>query len=348
MPNHQSPQISFIVPCYNYARYLPDCLNSIFSQEGDFDFEVIVIDDASTDNTSELIRSYTDPRVRAISHPVNLGHAKTINEGLKEARGRFIARIDPDDRYRADFLSLVMEKFHSFPEVGMVYGDVSLINDAGEITVERSDREHGGRDFKGNELAPLMEKNFICAPSVIARREAWLNAAPAPEWLAFNDWYFTLMMARKYEFYYIDRVLADYRVHSSNHHHKIVLEKREEPSIFWLLDRIFREAEMSPELEDRKQRARRRIYSAQYLDMADKYFGCRYNADARRCYWRAIRHRPAYAADWGVMRRLLATVIGREIYEASKSCLKALLTSRTKSIDAKLAQYHARKQAGDQ
>ncbi len=331
MPNCESPQISFIVPCYNYARYLPDCLNSILGQEGDFDFEIIVIDDASTDNTLEVIRSYSDPRIRVISHQVNLGHARTINEGLKEARGEFIARIDPDDRYRPYFLSAVVEKLRSFPEVGMVYGDVALINEAGEITVERSDREHGGRDFKGNELARLMEKNFICAPSVIARREAWLNAAPAPEWLAFNDWYFTLMMAREYEFYYIDRVLADYRVHSANHHHKIVLEKREEPSIFWLLDRIFSEVEKSPELESEKRRARRRIYGAQYLDMADKYFGCRYDVDARRCYLRAIRNRPAYAADWGVMRRLLATVIGRGVYEASKSFYKALGASRTKS-----------------
>lgn len=333
MRNYGPPQISFIVPCYNYARYLPNCLNSIFSQEGDFDFEVIVIDDASTDNTPEIISSYTDPRIRVISHQVNLGHARTINEGLREARGEFIARIDPDDRYRPYFLSAVMEKFHSLPEVGMVYGDVALINDAGEITVERCDREHGGRDLKGNELAPLMEKNFICAPSVIARREAWLNAAPAPEWLAFNDWYFTLMMAREYEFYYINRVLADYRVHDSNHHHKIILKKSEEPSIFWLLDHIFSEAEKSPELEDKKQRARRRIYGAQYLDMANKYFGCRYDADARRCYLQALRYRPAYAVDWGVMRRLLGAIVGRKVYEASKSRFKALVTSRTKSVD---------------
>jgi len=325
MRNYGSPQISFIVPCYNYARYLPDCLNSIFSQEGDFDFEVVVIDDASTDNTSEVIRSYNDPRIRVISHPVNLGHAKTINEGLKEARSEFIARIDPDDRYRPHFLSMVMDKFHSFPEVGMVYGDVSLIDDAGEITLDRCDREHGGSDFKGNELVRLMERNFICAPSVIARREAWLNAAPAPEWLAFNDWYFTLMMAREYEFYYINQALADYRVHDSNHHHKIVLKKSEEPSVFWLLGRIFNDPENSSELEEQKQRAKRSIYGAQYLDMADKYFGCHFNTDARRCYLQALRRKPAYLLSPGVTRRLLGTIIGRAFYESAKSNFKALV-----------------------
>jgi glycosyltransferase involved in cell wall biosynthesis len=333
MRNHVTPQISFIVPCYNYARYLPDCLNSIFTQEGDFDFEVIVIDDASTDNTLEVIRSYTDPRIRVISHPVNMGHARTINEGLKEAGGEFIARIDPDDRYRPYYLSVVMEKFRSFPEVGMVYGDVAMINAAGEITAERCDREHGGGDFKGNEFVKLMEKNFICAPSVMARREAWLDALPAPEWLAFNDWYFTLMMARKCEFYYINQALADYRVHDSNHHNQIVVKKSEEPSIFWLLDQIFGETENSIELERQKRRARRHIYGAQYVDMAEKYFGCRYDVDARRCYLRAIRYRPVYAADLGVMRRLFATFIGRRVYETSKSYFKSLFTSQTRSGD---------------
>ena len=195
-------------------------------------------------------------------------------------------RIDPDDRYRPYFLKETIQKLEMYPEVGMTYGDVALINDRGEINVERCDRKHGGRDFKGNELVQLMEMNFICAPSVIARREAWIDALPVPDGLAFNDWYFTLMMARKSEFYYMNRVLADYRVHGENHHHKIVVNKSEEGSIFWLLDRICNEVENDAGLERQKQQARRHIYGAQYLDMANKYFGCGFDADARRCYMR--------------------------------------------------------------
>jgi glycosyltransferase involved in cell wall biosynthesis len=327
MPSSYFSLISFIVPCYNYAHYVPECLNSIFAQTGDFDFEIIVIDDASTDNTAEVIRSFTDERIRVINHPTNLGHAKTINEGLLEARGEFIARIDPDDRYRPHFLAEVMDKFSAHPEVGLVYGDVAMINDRGKVTIERCDSEHGGRDFKGNELVRLMEKNFICAPSVIARRQAWLDALPVPEWLAFNDWYFTLMMARRCEFYYIDRVLADYRVHSENHHRKVVLNKSEEPSIFWLLDHIYSETESSPELEAQKQAAKRRIYGTQYLDMANKYFGCQFDADARRCYLQVLRHRPGHFLDPDIVRRLIGTFIGRQLYETSKSNVKSLFES---------------------
>ncbi len=325
MVDEKAPSISFIVPCYNYGRYLPDCLQSIIRQQGNFSFEIIIIDDASTDDTSRLILSLSDPRIRSVSHSINMGHAKTVEEGLQLSRGKYVARIDPDDRYRPDFLSVVVSKLEQFPDVAAVYGDVALINDRGEITAEGCDQEHYGRDFKGNELVRLLEKNFICAPSLLARREAWIASLPIPEALAFNDWYFTLMMARRYEFYYINRIVAEYRVHDANHHHKIVLNKSEESSIFFLLDRIFSEMENSPELELKKRRARRRIYGTQYLEMATKYFGCRYDADARRCYLEAVRHWPANAIDFRLIRRLLGTVIGRQTYEWSKSVLTTLL-----------------------
>jgi glycosyltransferase involved in cell wall biosynthesis len=319
------PEISFVVPCYNYGRYLPDCLNSILSQEGEFDFEVIVIDDASTDNTLKVIHSYSDSRIRLIRHEKNVGHIGTINEGLRAARGVFVARIDPDDRYRSCFLLRTIEKLKKHQEVGMIYGDVALINDCGEITVERSDDVHEGQDYKGNELVKLMGRNFICAPSVIARREAWLDALPVPEGLAFNDWYFTLMMARKYEFYFLSEVLAEYRVHNSNHHSQIVKNMTEEPSIFRLLDRLYEDEEENKELERQKKRARRQIYSAQYLDMANKYFGYGHETDARRCYLAAIRHQSHLLLRGEVMRRVFGTFIGLDRYEKTKSAIKALL-----------------------
>ncbi|MDH3444403.1 MAG: glycosyltransferase [Deltaproteobacteria bacterium] len=325
MDDEQAPLISFVVPCYNYGRYLPDCVRSILGQEGNFSFEVILINDASTDDTASLMGSFSDPRIRRVSHAINMGHAKTMEEGLLLSRGKYVARIDPDDRYRPDFLSLVVPKLEQFADVAAVYGDVALIDDRGEITAEGCDREHHGRDFKGNEFLRLLENNFICAPSLLARREAWIASLPIPEGLAFNDWYFTLMMARKHEFYYVNQVVAEYRVHAANHHHKIVLDKSEESSIFFLLDRIFSEKENKAEIESRKRPARRRIYGTHYLDMATKYFGCRYDTDARRCYLAAIRYWPANAIDFRVIRRLLGTIIGRHTYEWSKSGLTRLL-----------------------
>jgi glycosyltransferase involved in cell wall biosynthesis len=314
--------ISFVVPCYNYARFLPECVESILKLEGDFDWELILIDDASTDNTREVIRSFSDSRVRVISHKVNLGHAGTMNEGLGAARGEFIARLDPDDRYRPGFLSAVMGKFESFPEVGLVYGDVALIDARGQITAGRTDREHGGRDFKGNELIGLLARNFICAPSVIARRQAWLGVAPVPAHLAFNDWYFTVMMARRHEFYYVDQVIAEYRVHDANHHAAITRTKQEEPSVLWVLEQVFSSREEDVNLERAKQQARRRVFAVQYLDLANKYFGMGLDGDARRCYLRALGYAPSQLLRPDVFRHVLGTLVGRRLYESSKSIVK--------------------------
>jgi glycosyltransferase involved in cell wall biosynthesis len=318
----RDPLVSFVIPCYNYGRYLAECLASIFRQEACDDFEIIAIDDGSTDNTREVLRSNQDPRLRVIIHQRNLGHIHTVNEGLAAARGAFIARIDPDDRYRPRFLISVLGKFREYPEVGLVYGDVALVDDCGRVSVERCDRTHQGADFKGNEFVRLLEENFICAPTTMARREAWHKVLPIPAGLAFNDWYLNIMMARTYEFYYIHRVLADYRVHLANHHTKISRDKTEEASVFWLLDQVYRQREDSKNLEQAKRHARKRVYAAQYLTLAEKYFGFHMNEDALRCYWSAARNRPTCLMHFGVLRRFVATLTGREWYEAGKAALR--------------------------
>jgi len=320
-----SPLVSFVVPCYNYGRYLPDCLNSIFGQREERNFEIVAVDDGSTDDTQDVLRSFADPRLEIVTHSRNLGHVATVNEGLSRARGTFIARIDPDDRYRPDFLARTLEKFRQFPEVGLVYGDAAVIDEWGNINTQRSDRAHAGADYKGNEFVRLLEENIICAPTAIARREVWQKALPVPDGLAFNDWYFNLMFAREFDFYYINRVLADYRVHPANHHSKIVADGTEEASIFRLLDRIFGERESRADLQLAKQRVRHRVYAAQYLTLADKYFGAFKNEDARRCYFEALRHRPFCLLRLGIQRRLLATILGRNGYEAGKKALKTIV-----------------------
>ncbi len=325
MPSASAPLVSFVVPCHNYGRYLPDCVHSILGQEGGYDFEIIAIDDASTDDTLEILEKFAGACLRVIRHSKNLGHVATVNEGFGLARGAFVARIDPDDRYRADFLATTLPKFAEFPEVGLVScGDAALIDDRGEITTEHSDRAHGSRDFKGNEFIRILEANIICAPAAIARREAWQRALPIPAGLAFNDWYFNIMLAREWDFFYVHKVVADYRVHAANHHSKIVQDKSEEPSILRLLDQVFQETEKSIGLEKVKRRAQGRIYAAQYLTLADKYFGAHLNSDARRCYLRAISNRPACVARWDVLRHFAATLIGRTRYEQGKSLARSV------------------------
>ncbi len=318
------PVVSFIVPTYNVARFLPECLESILAQTSPVDYEIVLIDDASTDQTEQVARSFTDSRIRYIRHAENRGHAVTINEAMRLARGALIARIDSDDRYRPDYLAHALPIFQAYPNVGVVFGNVVLIDERGCISGEGSDPGPVRSAQPGNVLVRLLEKNFICAATVIGRREAWLTTLPVPGWLAFHDWYFTVLMARSWEFYYMDAVLADYRVHGANYHTTIVKNRTEEPSIFWLLDQVFSSTETDLGVELAKRQARRRIYGCQYLTLADKYFGLQMDEDARRCYLRAILFQPRYAARPDVARHLLGTFMGRGRYERGKAVAKAM------------------------
>jgi glycosyltransferase involved in cell wall biosynthesis len=315
-----APLVSVVIPSYNYGRYLRECVEAALNQEGGYDLEVVVVDDASTDDSVAVARGIADPRVRLFCHDKNQGHVVTINEGFARARGRFVARIDSDDRHRPCFLRETLPVFDCHPGVGMVYGVAALMDGSGRVN-HVPPLDPGG-DRMGDEFVAVLKKNFITAPTVIAHRDVWQAALPIPEGLGFSDWYLSLRIARKSPLYYRNCVLADYRVHAQGLHVKMTRDYSEERTIHRLLETVFREANGDPRLA----KARGQIYGAQYLTLADKYFGADMNADARRCYLSALRQDPVHGLNPGLWRRLLATVVSRRAYEWGKSwiCRKQL------------------------
>ena len=320
-----TPLVSFVVPCYNYGRYLRDCIDNILAQEGCYEFEIIAVNDGSPDDTIDILNSYTDHRLKIIDRKINRGHVFTVNEGLAAATGKYIVRIDPDDRHHPIFLSKTLPILEANPNLGLAYGNINIIDANGRVTQERADGQHDGKNHLGNEFIALLQKNFICAPTVVARRDAWMSAWPIPEGLAFNDWYFNIMLARKWDFYYCDDVLADYRVHGSNHHTMVSMDGSEERSVLWLLNKVFQEVESNPSLERAKREAQGRIYASQYRDFATKYFGFGMNAESRRCFLEALRWNPTLWTDVTVVRHLAATFLLRSVYESARDFLKRSL-----------------------
>src|SRR5437016_5092539 len=191
------PFISFVVSSYNVRPYIARCLNSIFTQVATDDFEVIVVDDASTDGTTDVLRSFCDSRLRLILRTANVGAAASWTEGLSLAKGRFVARIDGDDCYRPNFLQETLPILETYPEVGLVYGNVSVINERDEVLEERPNWIHGGTDRKGSEYLTLIEHNGVPTPTIIARTEAWAEALPIPSHLAILDWWMNLRISRR-------------------------------------------------------------------------------------------------------------------------------------------------------
>ncbi|MDB9456391.1 glycosyltransferase family 2 protein [Dolichospermum circinale] len=319
-----TPLVSFTVTAYNTEKYIAECLDSIFAQKGNYDFEVVVVDDASTDATEQVIRSYSDQRLRYIRHSSNQGAFATVNRGFQEARGQFVTRIDSDDRYRSDFLLTVVPILQKYPEVGLVYGDIAMIDTQGKITAPAGNVLRQNLPAKGNELIPLLEKNYLPAPTTIARKEAWAEGLPVPRGFDFCDWYLSTSIAKKWDFYYCDQVLADYRVHPQNHHRSIILDKTGESIIFQVLKQVFSETER----QDEKSKAKSRVYGINYLTLADQYFGAEMLDDARRCYIKAIQYQPHFALHSDILIHLFGTLVGQKVYEQLKIVTKQVLQVR--------------------
>ncbi|MDW6023085.1 glycosyltransferase [Mesorhizobium sp. BAC0120] len=111
-------KVSVVIPLYNKSAYVGRALDSVLSQEFQ-DFEVIVIDDGSTDDGASVARSYKDSRLRIVTQP-NSGPGAARNRGLREARGAYVAFLDADDAWLADFLTSGLQLLDTFPQAASV------------------------------------------------------------------------------------------------------------------------------------------------------------------------------------------------------------------------------------
>lgn len=281
MVEKKTPLVSFFIPCYNYGRFLKDCLESIYAQTLKVDFDVLVIDDASQDETKLVIENYLSyPNFQAIFHKENKGHVDTINEGLAQMTGAYLVRIDADDFLRPDFLEKTLPLFSKHLNLGAIFGDVFLTDETSipGTLCESLPNQHSF--FIENPLPSLLKKNYIPAPSFIAKKEAWAHALPIPKGYHHSDWFLSLKMAEKFSFYYLKEALSCYRVHSANHHSKIIATKGEELTRLVILDSYFkgpnRKESLSPFFQT--------IYSTHYLELAKHYYSALMLEESRRCY----------------------------------------------------------------
>lgn len=118
----RSPRVSVVVPCYNYGRFVTEAVDSILAQTFR-DYEVIVVDDGSTDNTPEVLRGITDPRVRVLRKE-NGGCASARNAGRALARGEFLTFLDADDLWRPTFLERQVAVLDAEPGVSFCFTDM--------------------------------------------------------------------------------------------------------------------------------------------------------------------------------------------------------------------------------
>ncbi len=211
------PKVSVLMPSFNYGRYLPFAIKSVLSQSYS-DLELVITDDCSTDGSKEIAEEWKrlDDRVVTVFHDTNHGLARARNSGLAVSTGEFVAFCDADDIWLPDKLKTQVEYLQRRPEVGLVHSDGLIMDGDGNLTGKRfsSEFHRKGQVTSGNLFEELCQRNFLCVPTVILRREAIQYAGGFDERLrSLEDWLCWAKVSRKYPFYYVDEPLVQYRNH---------------------------------------------------------------------------------------------------------------------------------------
>jgi glycosyltransferase involved in cell wall biosynthesis len=214
-----TPKVTFIVPCYKLAHLLTECVESILSQTYR-NVEVLIMDDCSPDNTAEVARGFTDPRVTHVRNEPNLGHLKNYNKGIALATGEYIWLISADDKLRVPHaVARYVEVMEANPRVGYAFCPGLGLRDGRETeivnwaTLDGPDAIMNGRVF----LRRLLQSNCVLAPAGLVRRECYDRVGAFPLDLPFaGDWYLWCLFALHYDVAYFAEPMVNYREHSGS------------------------------------------------------------------------------------------------------------------------------------
>jgi succinoglycan biosynthesis protein ExoO len=147
------PQVSVIIPAYNTEEYIAKAIESVLQQTLD-NFEIIIVNDASTDTTPAIAKSYNDPRIKVLTNPENVGAAVTRNRAMKAASGTWIALLDSDDWYAPNRLEKLLA-VANFQGADMVADDIYHIDDGEELPWSTSFAESGEKIDKIMQIDPV-------------------------------------------------------------------------------------------------------------------------------------------------------------------------------------------------
>ena len=145
------PKVSVIIPTYNRAHLIGRSIQSVLNQTYQ-DFEIIIVDDGSTDDTEDVIRNFNDSRIIYIRHKENKGPSAARNTGIKASKGEFIAFQDSDDEWFPEKLDKQIEAFEMNPGFGIIYTDMLRIDKEGAIKYWHSPTVSHGQIINPNTM----------------------------------------------------------------------------------------------------------------------------------------------------------------------------------------------------
>ena len=216
MSNNSLPLVSFAIPSYNHEKYIGEMLDSCIAQTYP-NIEVIVVDDASTDNSRQVIEGYVQRYpgiVRAEFNATNLGQALTARSAVRLTRGDYIAGIGSDDVSLPHRVAAGMALLLANPDLGAVFSKAEIIDENGR-TIDSPVAQVFNCQYDDIRWR-LLAGNFLCGPSILVRGDLIRKVLPNPNLRYVEDFDLSLRLLDTHELLRVDDIWVKYRSHGKN------------------------------------------------------------------------------------------------------------------------------------
>ena len=219
-----NPIISVLLPVYNAEHYIYESINSILKQTVT-NFEFIIIDDCSTDNSLEIIKLFDDKRILVFKNEKNLGISETLNFGVSKAKGKYIARMDADDVACVDKFENQLKVFSENKKLVVCGTNAYVLGTSNVIKVPENHQDI---------LEGFFVKNMIIHPTVMIRKDVFDQLKYEKEDEPAEDFSLWTKLILRGAFYNIQKPLLHYRIHqeSISSIHKTYQKQKHATSIF--------------------------------------------------------------------------------------------------------------------
>jgi len=217
----KNPEVTVLMSVYNGEKYLREAIDSILNQTFT-DFEFLIVNDGSTDRTAEILQSYDDPRIIIVDNEKNIGLTKSLNIGLRMARGEYIARMDADDMSMPDRLEKEVEFLETHRDYAVVGSFAKILNEDSEVIsfMDRPIEDAQIREF-------FRRDNCIAHGSAMIRMRCLLDVEFYDESIArAQDYDLWLRLSEKYRLANIPKYLYMWRKHDEQIEAKHIREQK--------------------------------------------------------------------------------------------------------------------------
>lgn len=207
-----SPIISVLLPVYNGEKFLKEAIDSVLCQSFT-SFELLIIDDGSTDDSCNIVLGYHDSRIRFLRNEKNIGLINTLNKGLEIAKGNYLARIDADDYMHPTRLEQQVHFLDANKDYVLVGSSVQLVRDGIEIEgdILKYYSDHDDIVFSMSFYCPFIHPSIMLRMGIVRERQLKFDLG----YLHAEDYEFWTRIVRYGKVYNLDENLTYYRVHSN-------------------------------------------------------------------------------------------------------------------------------------